>query len=84
MVTKGFKEALAHLKDGQEKIVFRGPKGVGKSMALCAIAFLCKERKYPCLLYALESSPTQFVPYVQAIYQSFGEHILHASIVHVF
>ena len=63
MVTKGFKGAIDMLNNGQKEIVIQGPKGVGKSMALCAIAFLSKN-KYPCLLYTLEPLSPCFKAYV--------------------
>ena len=68
MVTKQFKELVNALNLKKTQIVvLKGPKGVGKSVTLVALAALTRQ---PCLLYSvLGTSSGRFSEYVQALYQ---------------
>jgi hypothetical protein len=48
VITEQFRSLLKKLNSGEKLIPIRGPKGVGKSLALSAIAALC-HGKSPCL-----------------------------------
>ena len=69
MVTKGFKKVIDRLNDGTEDISICGPKGVGKSMALAAIATVCHE-KIPCFLWSPSVTfDKDFQEYVEDFYE---------------
>ena len=54
MVTKQFKSLAQKLnEDGPCIVVLTGPKGVGKTTSLCALAAVCKS---PYILYSLQAS----------------------------
>ena len=76
VVTNAFKEVVRKIERGTS-LVIRGPKGEGKRMALCALAALCKNKKYPCILYALQSlNSPHFTEYVKEVYKYLGELLL--------
>ena len=54
MVTEQFKLLAQKLnKDGPCTVVLTGPKGVGKTTSLCALAAVCKG---PYILYSLQAA----------------------------
>ncbi len=68
VVTNKFKKLIENLNSGVENIAIGGPKGVGKSMALGAIATLYhKERK--CFLWSpVIEAEDHFKSYVEYIF----------------
>jgi ABC-type iron transport system FetAB ATPase subunit len=78
MITEGFMEIVRRINSGQELIAIGGPKGVGKSLALAAIATLCHNTR-PYLLFSLDSliSPT-FKRYLNEIHYQFSNSKLDA------
>jgi hypothetical protein len=68
VVTEGFKALRSAVTSRASKISIGGPKGVGKSLALGAIATLCCGLRRPCFLWApdIEMDPW-FTAYVSAI-----------------
>ena len=68
MVTEGFKKVIDHLNDGTDVSIV-GPRGVGKSMALAAIATVC-HGKIPCFLWSpYVTFNKDFQDYVENFYE---------------
>ena len=71
IVTKQFKDlkSLLNGAGSNETLVLNGPKGVGKSATLGALATLCTR---PCILFSLQVHPTSaiFCEYLTALYQT--------------
>lgn len=73
LVTDGFKEVVRKLNSKEKIISICGPKGVGKSLALAAIAELSR-KNWPCLLWSPRlRSFKQFLSYVRAVYAQYGK-----------
>ena len=69
VVTEGFKKLRHAVTSGKESILIGGPKGVGKSWALAAIATLCRKERKQCFLWSpgIEMSPW-FTSYVRKVF----------------
>ena len=52
LITGKFRELVNKINSGMKSITISGPKGVGKTWALGAIATLCHEVKRPCFLWS--------------------------------
>ena len=74
VITDSFRKLVEKLNSGERLLPIRGPKGVGKTMALAAIAAL-SHGKSPCLFVSppmlLKSST--FDRYVNEIYVQYGK-----------
>ena len=76
VVTESFKDLckLLESRNSREICTISGPRGVGKSLALAAVASLyCKER--PCLLWSpisTSSPPDTFYETLKEVYHQFG------------
>lgn len=65
VVTEGFKALVQSLNSGRCLINIKGSKGVGKTMALFALAVLLKESGHPFFLYSAGvQKETLFATYV--------------------
>lgn len=75
VVTKGFREVIKKLNHGGRHINIKGPKGVGKSLSLCAIAVLLKEIKHKFLIYSpmCDIKDLGYISYVKSLYIEFGK-----------
>ena len=51
IITEEFKSICEGLDSGDKVVTIHGPRGVGKSMALGAIATLCYKQR-PCILWS--------------------------------
>ena len=72
IVTQQFKDLKSLLIGARsnETVVLNGPKGVGKSATLGALATLCRR---PCILFSLQVHPTSaiFCEYLTALYNKY-------------
>lgn len=80
LITGQFKSLVDTLNDGnnQQKVVLIGPKGVGKSITLWALAALWTK---PHIVYSLQGSDFAFYSYMNEVckkYQGEGESIEQA------
>jgi hypothetical protein len=74
VVTEGFKAVWEKLKSGKcKQIAINGPKGVGKSLALAAIATLLRRDGKKCFLWTPDVTDEYFRLYAS---QVFGKHSL--------
>jgi hypothetical protein len=68
VVTEGFSKLCTAVKSKESRISIGGPKGVGKSLALGAIATLCNKLKRPCFLWAPDIEMNSwFIDYVSVV-----------------
>ena len=73
VVTKEFREVLDQLNSGKEMVSMGGPKGVGKSISLAAIATLCYGKR-PCFLWSpYVITDEKFHLYAKDIVEKLGE-----------
>ena len=75
IVTQQFKDLASQLNGAQishETLVLKGPKGVGKSATLGALATLCRR---PCILYSIQvsSNSATFREYFTALYGKYQD-----------
>jgi ABC-type lipoprotein export system ATPase subunit len=74
VVTEGFKALWEKLKSGKcKQIAINGPKGVGKSLALAAIATLLRRDGKKCFLWTPRINNPFYRSYAQEV---FGKHSL--------
>lgn len=73
VITKAFRDVVCKINSGDKMIAIGGPKGVGKSMALAAIAALSRKTR-PCLLCSPSGMHIDvYHLYVQEVYKQFGK-----------
>lgn len=73
LITKKFRSLCEMLDSGEHSISIGGPKGVGKSMALAAIATLCNKRR-PCVLWSQATRVNvTFQDYINDLFREFGK-----------
>ena len=72
LVTDGFREVVNALNSGTKSIAIGGPKGVGKSLALAAIAELSRN-KWPCLLWSTVEYLDEYCLYVKEVYKQYSK-----------
>ncbi len=76
VISDKFRALVKALKSGKSKATLCGPKGVGKSMALAAIATLC-HKKVPTFLWSPTMKLNQgFREYYNSIFKEFGKYSL--------
>ena len=77
LITREFKKLNEHLGTAKRKFLIRGPKGVGKSMALAAIATLY-HKKRPCFLWSPRATEMESVywDYLCDLCREFGKQPL--------
>ncbi len=71
VVTDTFRELVKKLDSGEKEFAIGGPEGVGKSMALAAIASLYHEKRQCFLWSPLIRNDDVFKSYVEAIFGKF-------------
>ena len=73
MVTEEFRDLVKCVNENLT-VAICGPKGVGKSLALAAIATLCHKQKSPCFLFSpCVTEGLRFDKYINSIYGEFGK-----------
>ena len=74
IVTQKFKDVIIKLNSGVRHLNICGPKGVGKSLSLCAIAVLLKESEHHFLIYSpLCIGGSLYISYIEGLYKDFGK-----------
>ena len=74
IVTQKFKDVISHFNSGGRHLNICGPKGVGKSLSLCAIAVLLKESGHPFLIFLPSCiGSICYTSYIQGLYEEFSK-----------
>ncbi len=74
VISDKFRALVKALESGKSGVTLCGPKGVGKSMALAAIATLC-HKKVPTFLWSPSMElDLNFCEYYNSIFKEFGKY----------
>ena len=74
IVTQQFENVISNLNYGNRNLNICGPKGVGKSLSLCAIAVLLKESGHRFLIFSPAcSGEILYTRYIQSLYDDFSK-----------